>query len=139
MVQKVREIMVEPVSIPTDTSLVEAARLMRNSALGDLIITDGQRLRGVVTDRDIVVRGLAEARSPSDTTVVDVGSADLVTVTPDDDLDTAIELMRANAVRRLPVVEDGGVLVGVITLGDAALDRDSGSALADIVAAEPNV
>ncbi len=138
MAQKVRELMAEPISVPADATLVEAARLMRDAALGDLLITDGQRLRGVVTDRDIVVRGLAQDRSPADTTVADVGSTDLITVTPDDDIDTAILLMRAHAVRRLPVVEDGDVLVGLVSLGDAALERDDSSALADIVAAEPN-
>jgi CBS domain-containing protein len=138
MAQKVRELMAEPVSVPTDTTLVEAARMMRDAALGDLIIVDGRELRGMLTDRDIVIRALAQERSPADTKVADIASADLITVTPDDDLDTAILLMRAHAIRRLPVIEDGRNLVGLISLGDAALDRDEKSALADIIAAEPN-
>jgi CBS domain-containing protein len=138
MAQKVRDLMAEPVSVPPDTSIVEAAALMRDTALGDLLVTDGQRLSAVVTDRDIVVRGLTQERSLKLTTVADVASTDLITVTPDDDLDTAVLLMRAHAVRRLPVVEGDGALVGLISLGDAALSRDGHSALADIVSAEPN-
>lgn len=137
MARLVRELMAEPVTVPADTALTEAARLMRDADIGDVVIVDGSRPRGVVTDRDIVVRGIAEHRSPEDTTVADVCTRDLVTVAPDDDMERAAELMRGASVRRLPVVE-ADRLVGMISLGDVAIERDEDSALADISAADPN-
>lgn len=90
-----------------------------------------------MTDRDIVVCGIAERHSPDDTTVADICTADLVTVAGDDDLEHAAELMRQVAVRRLPVVESER-LIGMISLGDLAIEQDSDSALADISGADPN-
>jgi CBS domain-containing protein len=137
MAQLVRELMAEPVTVPADTSLREAAQLMRDADIGDVIIVADGRPRGVVTDRDIVVRGLAEGNSPDDTTVADICTSDLATVSPDDPMERAVETMRETAVRRLPVVE-GDRLVGVVSLGDVAIERDEKSALADISAADPN-
>jgi CBS domain-containing protein len=84
-----------------------------------------------------VVRSLAGGGDPEQTTVADACSDDLVTVTPEDDLDHAIELMREHSVRRIPVV-DHGHPVGIVSLGDAAMERDPGSALGDISVARPN-
>jgi len=138
MARTVRELMTEPVTVPADTSLTEAARLMRDADLGDLVVVDESGApRGIVTDRDIVVRGIAEHRSPDDTTIGSVCTADLVIVAPDDDLERAAMLIRETAVRRLPVVH-GQRVVGVIALGDLAIERDESSALADITAADPN-
>jgi CBS domain-containing protein len=137
MARLVRELMAEPVTLPGDATLTEAARLMRDADIGDVIVADGERPLGVVTDRDIVVRGIAEEHAPSDTTVADVCTRDLVTVSPDDPVEQAVRLMRQVAVRRLAVV-DGDRLVGVISLGDVAIERDESSALADISAADPN-
>jgi CBS domain-containing protein len=136
--EKVRDVMVEePLCVPSDTTLTEAAQRMRDADIGDLIITDGQRPRGIITDRDIVIRAVAEEHNPSDVTVSEICSGSLISVTPDDDIDRAIDLMREHAVRRLPVVEDSR-LVGVLSLGDVAIERDERSVLADITAAEPN-
>ncbi|MFE9774690.1 CBS domain-containing protein [Streptomyces sp. NPDC005931] len=138
MAQHVRDIMTSaPVSVGPQTSVAEVARIMRDRDLGAVLVTDGDRLRGLVTDRDLVVRAVAQGGDPEDTTVAGACSEDLVTVGPDDDLDRAVRLMREHAVRRVPVVE-GGHAVGVVSLGDAALERDPDSALGDISVARPN-
>jgi CBS domain-containing protein len=116
--------------------IFEAARLMRDENVGDVLLTEEGRLRGVLTDRDIVVRVVAEQR-PNDLAAAQVCSDTTVTCSPSDDLERAATLMRKHALRRLPVVDDGR-LVGVVSLGDLAIERDERSALADISAARPN-
>ncbi|MEU1271527.1 CBS domain-containing protein [Streptomyces sp. NPDC005799] len=138
MPQHVSDIMTaDPVTVEPQTSVTAVARLMRDRDLGAVLVTDGDRLRGLVTDRDLVVRALAEGGDPEQTTVAGACSDDLVTVAPDDDLDRAIRLMREHAVRRVPVV-DHGRPVGIVSLGDAAMERDPQSALGDISVAKPN-
>jgi CBS domain-containing protein len=132
MVQTVREVMTAgPITLPTDAPLVEAARLMRDRDIGDVIVVEGQNAAGIVTDRDIVVRGMAEGGDPNEMRVGQVVSGDLVSVAPDDPVERAIQLMREKAIRRLPVLEEGKP-VGVITIGDLAVERDAESVLADI-------
>jgi CBS domain-containing protein len=127
-----------PLTVSTDTPLVDAARAMRDRDIGDVIVTDGSsQVCGIVTDRDIVVRGIADGRDPTTTKVGDICSADLVTLSPDDDVDQAVTVMRERALRRLPIVEDGRA-VGIVSIGDLAMERDSSSALADISAAPGN-
>ncbi|GAA2259705.1 oxidoreductase [Streptomyces ruber] len=139
MTQYVRDIMTgHPVTVEPLTSVRAVARLMRDQDLGAVLVTEGDRLRGLVSDRDLVVRALAEDGDPDDTTVAGACSEDLVTVGPDDTLDDAVRLMREHSVRRLPVVEDGRHPVGIVSLGDMAMERDERSALADISAARPN-
>ncbi len=138
MAQYVRDIMTAaPVTVGPHTSVAQTARLMRDHDLGAVLVADDGRLRGLVTDRDLVVRSVAEGVDPEETTVVQACSEDLVTVRPDDELDLAVRLMREHAVRRVPVV-DGEQPVGVLSLGDVALERDPDSALADIGVARPN-
>ncbi|GCB43549.1 CBS domain-containing protein [Streptomyces sp. NL15-2K] len=138
MTQHVSDIMTgAPVTVEPLTSVTAVARIMRDQDLGAVLVTDGDELRGLVTDRDLVVRSLADGGDPEQTTVVGACSDDLVTVTPEDDLDHAVELMREHAVRRIPVVE-GGHPVGIVALGDLAMERDPESALGDISAARPN-
>ncbi|MEY9490583.1 CBS domain-containing protein [Streptomyces calvus] len=138
MPQHVRDIMTgAPVTVGPYTSVAEVARVMRDRDLGSVLVTDGDRLRGLVTDRDLVVRAVARGGDPEETTVADACSEDLVTVGPDDELDRAVQLMREHAVRRVPVVEDGHP-VGILSLGDAAMERDPDSALGDISVARPN-
>ncbi|MEU2897791.1 CBS domain-containing protein [Streptomyces sp. NPDC088106] len=138
MAQHVRDIMTAaPVSVGPHTSVAEVARVMRDRDLGAVLVTDGDRLRGLVTDRDLVVRSVAQGVDTEETTVAGACSEDLVTVAPDDALDHAVRLMREHAVRRVPVVERGHA-VGVVTLGDAAMERDPESALGDISVARPN-
>ncbi|MFE9441853.1 CBS domain-containing protein [Streptomyces sp. NPDC006602] len=138
MTQHVSDIMTSaPVTVEPQTSVTAVARIMRDQDLGAVIVTDGDELRGLVTDRDLVVRSLAEGGDPEQTTVAQACSDDLVTLTPEDDVIRAVELMREHAVRRLPVVE-GGRPVGIVALADLAMERDPDSALGDISAARPN-
>jgi len=92
----------------------------------------------LLTDRDITVRVLAESRDPAETQIGEICSTDLVTLAPEDDLAEAVRLVRERAVRRIPVVEAGRP-VGVVSIGDLALEQDEGSALADVSAAPPNI
>jgi CBS domain-containing protein len=138
MAQLVRELMAEPVvTVRSDSTLADAARLMRDADIGDVIVVDNMKPVGVLTDRDIVVRGIADNRAPGSVTAGEICTADLVSVAPDAEITQAVALMRRAAVRRLPVTE-GGTLVGVLSLGELAIDRDGTSVLADISAAEPN-
>jgi CBS domain-containing protein len=140
MARQIRDVMspgtaaVEPM-----TTVVRAARLMRERDIGDVLVTYDCDLFGVLTDRDIVVRAVAEGHDPAVTRVGTVCTRPpVVTLTPDDTTDHAVELMRRYAVRRLPVVEHGGCPVGIVSLGDLATTEDPHSALADISKAVPN-
>jgi CBS domain-containing protein len=118
---------------PTD-SLTDAAAGMRDEDVGSLPVVEGDRVVGIITDRDIVVRAVAERADPQTAKVGDVSSGDPVAVEPDADLDEALELMARHRVRRLPVVEDGR-LVGVVAQADVALaakEKDSGKMLEEI-------
>ena len=138
MTQYVRDIMTgHPVTVEPQTSVTAVARIMRDQDLGAVLVTDGDELRGLVTDRDLVVRSVAEGGDPEQTTVAGACSDDLVTVRSDDELNHAVELMREHAVRRVPVVDDGRP-VGIVSLGDLAMERDPESALGDISVARPN-
>ncbi|MER6531859.1 CBS domain-containing protein [Streptomyces sp. NPDC001508] len=138
MTEHVRDIMTgTPVTVEPQASVTAVARLMRDQDIGAVLVTHGEELHGVVSDRDLVVRAIAEGMDPDRTTAAMVGSGDLVTVGPDEDLGRAVELMREHSVRRLPVVENGHP-VGIVALGDMAIERDPESALGDISAARPN-
>ncbi len=127
----------DPVALDASEPVLEAAKRMKDHDIGDVIVLDDGQVCGVVTDRDIVVRVLADGRDASQTPLGDVCSRDLATVSPSDDLTTAGDLMRERAVRRVPVVENGKP-VGIVSIGDLAIERDETSALADISAAEGN-
>ncbi|MFF9392215.1 CBS domain-containing protein [Streptomyces griseoluteus] len=138
MAQQVRDIMTsELVTVEPQASVASVARLMRDEDVGTVLVTEDGRLKCLVSDRDLVVRAFAEGVDPDRTTVIEAASADLITIGPDESIDHAVELMREHAVRRLPVVE-GDEAVGVIALGDLAIERDETSALGDISAARPN-
>jgi CBS domain-containing protein len=118
-------------------SVAEAARRMADADTGNVIVIDNGAFTGILTDRDIAVRLVANDMSPA-TPVSEIASdVDLVTVTPQTPVDEAIELIRSRSVRRLPVLERGRP-VGVVSLGDLAMERDPNSALADISAAPRN-
>jgi CBS domain-containing protein len=110
---------------------------MREQAIGDVIVMENQQVCGIVTDRDIVVRSVAAAGDPAATTLADICSHAITTVSPEDSLEQAVHLMRAKAIRRLPVVEDGRA-VGMVSLGDLALARAPDSVLGEISAAPPS-
>ncbi|MEU0054162.1 CBS domain-containing protein [Streptomyces sp. NPDC006184] len=137
-VNKVRDIMTAaPVAVGPQTPVVDVARLMRDQGIGVVLVAEDETLRGLVTDRDLVVRVVCEGGDIAQRSVAEACSEDLVSLSPDDDINRAVELMREHAVRRLPVVEDGRP-VGIVSLGDLAVERDTDSALADISATEPN-
>ena len=128
MALKVRDTMTgSPRSIDASTSVVEAAQLMREGHIGSLPITDDEQLVGMITDRDIAMRVVAEAADHTKTSVGDVSSRDVVTVEPDEDLDEALQLMARHQVRRLPVVENGR-LVGIVAQADIALSENEKTA-----------
>jgi CBS domain-containing protein len=138
MAQEIRDVMTQDVvALPTDTSLADASRAMRERDIGDVLVVDGDRLAGIVTDRDIVIRAIAEDRSPSDTTVGELATGDVTSLSPEDSVEDAIRIMRDQAVRRIPVVENHRP-VGIVSIGDLAVERDPNSALADISVADPD-
>lgn len=140
MTQKVRDVMTaNPVALEDEASVVEAAKAMRDGDFGSIIVlkSQGGPVCGVVTDRDIAVRVVAEGVDPKEVRLADICDADVTTVGPDEPADKVAELMRKKAIRRVPVVE-GGRLVGVVSLGDLAKKMDEGRALADISSAPPN-
>jgi CBS domain-containing protein len=138
MAQSIREIMTaDPRTVAPEASIVDAAREMRDGDVGAVIVVDQGRVAGIVTDRDIAVRVVAEGRDPQTTHVHDACTADPVTLTVDQSVEDAIRVVRDHDVRRIPVVQDGRP-AGIVTIGDLAIERDTGSALADISADPPN-
>jgi predicted transcriptional regulator len=120
MADFVREVMTPGVvAVRPDASLVEAAQLMRTQDIGDVVVADGQQVVGVLTDRDITVRAVADGDDPAVVSAESVCTPDPVLLAPDDPVGAAVALMRTHAVRRLPVVEDG-LPVGMVSLGDLA-------------------
>ncbi|MEU8797404.1 CBS domain-containing protein [Spirillospora sp. NPDC048819] len=138
MATKIREIMTgSPTSVSPELDIVTVARAMRDEDIGAVLVAEGDELLGLVTDRDLVIRGLAAGGDPTRVNIGGIASSATATVGPDDSLDKAAQVMRERAVRRLPVLEDGRP-VGIVSIGDLAMERDEVSALADISAARPN-
>jgi CBS domain-containing protein len=138
MAQQVKEVMTpNPVSLPPDASATEAARQMRDHDTGAILVAEGDELRGIVTDRDIVVRADAEGIDSDKCRIGDICTANPVTLSPSQPVEEAISILREHKVRRIPVVENG-TPVGIVSIGDLALERDRESALADISAAPAN-
>jgi signal-transduction protein with cAMP-binding, CBS, and nucleotidyltransferase domain len=128
---KVRDVMTPgPIGVGYYQSIREAARTMRDWGVGAVLVVNDQSLHGLVTDRDLVVRAVAEAKGP-DEPVGPLSSGNLIGVDVNADASEAARLMRENAVRRLPVIEDGQV-AGVVSLGDLTMQDDPGSALATV-------
>ena len=121
MAETIRDVMTgSPRTIDSAGSAVDAARLMRDEDVGLIPIVESDRVVGTVTDRDIAVRVVAEGKSPETTHVADIASRELVTIDPDQDVDEAMRLMSKHQVRRLPVVEEDGKLVGIVAQADIA-------------------
>jgi CBS domain-containing protein len=138
MAQYLRDIMTQrPVTVQASDTVVAAARSMRDGNIGDVVVVDNDQIQGILTDRDIVVRALAEGRDPGRTTVGEICSRELTTLSPNDAIGDAEKVMRERAIRRLPVVE-GGRPVGIVSLGDLAVERSPDSTLGGISAAPPN-
>jgi CBS domain-containing protein len=138
MAQTVEQIMTrDPRTVNADDPIVEAARIMRDSDIGDVIVLQGGEVGGILTDRDIVVRGVADGRDGESTSVSDVCTTGIEAIEPSASVDDALSRMREADIRRLPVVQDGQP-VGIISLGDLAVEREPDSTLADISAASPD-
>ena len=139
MSQTISQVMTaNPRTIQENASIMEAARIMREDDIGDVIVVrEDESVCGIVTDRDLVVRALAEGADPRSATLVDVCRHEVVSISSGDPVDQALPLMREHNIRRLPVI-DGSRLVGIVTLGDLAVERDPNSALADISKSPPN-
>lgn len=126
-----------PTVCTATTSLADAAKAMRDQNIGDVLVERDGTLCGIVTDRDIVVRSVAEGQAPTDVRLGDICQDGLVSLAPGDAVEHAVQLMRDKALRRLPVC-DGGQAIGIVSLGDLAMRNDPGSALADISEEPPN-
>jgi CBS domain-containing protein len=138
MGRTVEEIMTrDPRTVNADDPVIDAARIMRDSDIGDAVVMDGGQVTGIVTDRDIVVRGVAEGIDAQSASVSDVCTTGVETIEPEASVDEALSRMREKDIRRLPVAKNGRP-VGIISLGDLAVEREPDSTLADISAASPD-
>ena len=138
MAKTIKDVMTaNPITLPRTASAVDAARVMRDSDIGPVIVVDGDRICGIVTDRDITVRAVAEGRNPTEVQLGDICTPDPTTVGPDENVDDALETMRQQAIRRL-IVADGGKPLGIVSLGDLSDQNDADDALRDISEAPAN-
>ena len=125
MGQSIKDVMTsDPCTIDADKSVAYAAKMMRDEDVGLAPIVEGDKLFGMLTDRDIAVRVVAEGRDPDQVTVREVASKQVVTIDPQQDLDEALRIMAKHQVRRLPVVQEDGRLVGVVAQADVARKGD---------------
>jgi CBS domain-containing protein len=134
---QIKDIMTPNVEVTElTTNLKEAATKMKTLNVGSLPVREGDQLVGMITDRDIVIRGVAEGSDPDKTTVSTVMTSDLVYCFEDQDVQEAAQVMADRQIRRLPIVNREHQLVGIVSLGDLAVDgRDddlSGEALEEI-------
>lgn len=118
---KVQDVMTgSPRCVTPETPVAEAAQLMESEDVGSLPVLDGEELAGMITDRDIVIRAIAKGKDPRGMPVREVLTREVVAIGADEDLSKALELMASYQVRRLPVVDDGNRLVGVVAQADLA-------------------
>jgi CBS domain-containing protein len=137
MAQSIREVMTpDPRTVQPDATLQDAARQMSQDDIGAVLVKENGSV-GILTDRDIVVRAVAEHKDPSSTKVGDVASHGVAALSPDQSVEDAIKIVREKNVRRIPVLE-GDKPVGIVSIGDLAIERDTSSALADISSEPPN-
>jgi CBS domain-containing protein len=135
---ELRDVMTpDPTICPSDTTARDAAAMMRDKDIGNVLVQDDGGSLGIVTDRDIVTRAVADGRDPSDVRLGEICTPDIKTVSVDTSVDDVIRLMSDLAIRRVPVCE-GDKPVGIVALGDLARDRDPSSLLGDISSAPPN-
>ena len=138
MATKIRDLMTtDPIVLQTTTTATQAAQEMQREDVGDVLVEDNGTLRGIVTDRDLTLRVIADGTDGDAITLGEVCSGELIVLDPEQDLRSAVETMRDQKVRRLPVVENGQA-VGILSIGDLAVSLDPESALADISAAPEN-
>jgi len=139
MSRKMRDIMSPaPVCMAAGESVSAAARVMKEHGTGTVLVLSDGRLSGLVTDRDIMVRVLAENHDPATTRVGDICSGELATLGPDDEVEQAIQLVRERAVRRIPVLADGAA-VGMVYVGDLAPECEETVTGSGLLAAPPGL
>jgi CBS domain-containing protein len=135
MGKNIKEVMTTDVrACEPNATVADAAKLMATEDVGPIPVVEEGRIFGLVTDRDIVVRVVAEGKDPKTTRVSEIASKDLVTISPDEDLDEALRVMAERQVRRLPVVE-GDRLVGIVAQADVARigkDKKTGEVVEEI-------
>src|SRR5580765_4036818 len=121
MAKRIRDVMTsDPVTLSGDSTLSDAAREMREADIGSVIVLEDGSICGIVTDRDIVVRGIAQGLDPEETPLSEICTREPVTLSPDQEVEQAVTLMRDRGIRRLPV-EEAGRPVGIVSLGDLAI------------------
>ena len=136
MGKSIRDVMTaDPRTVKSDAPISEAAKAMKEADAGAIVVQDNGSPTGIVTDRDIAIRAVAEGRDAS-TPVSEVATTDVAALSADDSIDDAVKIMREKDIRRLPVV-DGDKTVGIVSLGDLAREQDQDSVLADISSAPP--
>lgn len=133
---KVRDVMTQQVDwVAPTASIVEIARLMKNKDVGSIPVCEDKKVIGMITDRDIVLRVVAEGAISESKMAKDIINSQVITVTADQDVHEAAHLMSEYQIRRLPVVEQGK-LIGIVALGDLAIEKihvnEAGDALSDI-------
>lgn len=133
---KVRDVMTSQVeSVAPNCSIVEIAQLMRKNDVGSIPVCQDKKVLGMITDRDIVLKVIADGKNIQTVSAKDIMNSDVITVTTDQDVHEAAQLMSDYQIRRLPVVEEGKI-VGIVALGDLAIEKihvnEAGDALSDI-------
>ena len=134
----IREVMTkDPITIDESATVAEAAKAMKQADIGPTLITSNNKLRGIITDRDIAVRVVAEGQDPTSVKAIDIATTGLKTLSPDDEAGDAVRLMKENNIRRVVIVENDQP-VGIVSIGDLAIALDQNSVLADISSEPPN-
>jgi CBS domain-containing protein len=138
MGQRIADVMTRNVITCSDSDTVEqAAKAMRDNDVGDVVVTSNGHLAGILTDRDVVVRAIADGVDAAQTTIGEIITDDVITASPDESVGDVASRMADASVRRIPVVE-GGEVVGIVSLGDLAEEQDPNSVLGEISSAPPN-
>ncbi|MDG4794758.1 CBS domain-containing protein [Micromonospora sp. WMMD1082] len=125
--------------LPAETTLDEAARVMKEADIGDVVVTDGANLAGILTDRDIVVRAVADNADTTATTIGSIITREVVMIEQFSTAGEAASLMRERGIRRILVCDNQRKLVGIVSLGDLAMQLDPTSALSEISEQSPTV
>lgn len=126
-----------PISLDVSSTVAEAAQAMRTKDIGDVVVVEEDNIVGILTDRDIVVRCIAQNKDPESTDVGSICSREVTTLSPGDSVDFAWKLMKSHAIRRLPVVQQGHA-IGIVSMGDLAKFSDPDSALSQVSKNAPN-
>ena len=138
MAQSIREVMTaDPRTVESGATVADAAREMRDGDVGSVVVIENGKVAGIITDRDIAVRVVAQGLDPDATRVGEAATMPPVTLTVDQSVDDAIRLVREQEIRRIVVVQDDRA-AGIVSLGDLAIERDTDSALAEIASDPPN-